>query len=563
MSKYEQDSRDPISSEFAFETFSKAGFKPNSAICEIIDNSIEANAKNITIKIEWQEKPPTRKHDLVGKFIFIDDGDGMDEDRVYDYFVATESTKRNNTTGIGKFGVGAYLSCISQAKIGEVYSKTKNGKWMFTTLRRGEKIPKPKEKEPPNEYVKFDHGTIIVWDEVYSNLIPNVIYHNNDEKEQDNLSDELGRIYRKFLTKTKIVPDEGCTKIVKNNNVITIQIETDSKTIPIIPYDPLFYTYNRNIDDKEKPILKSQSYKLTKDGKEGYMYVTFSYLPKSWWLKEYRPGISDINTEKRQITRINEGISIVREGRELYFGTYPGGPIKLLHATESPSNSAYFEERDRWTGIEIEFKRNADDIFGVEFNKTRINMEKYARKAIAINISDTIMKRRREFSRERDKLKNPESPKPPAPPNPPKLPPGVEGKLRKFAEQYKAKHEKTEEVFADLLKGYHISLDYDLHPENPFVTFDYEGNAALVRYNMSHPYMRKLSSALKMGEEKNNKTGDYSEISDLIGMLIASYGFSRRQFSDTSKQQKIEDTLEDIISVWTKSVRRLSREESE
>ena len=41
--KYDEDSREAVSSEYAFETFSKAGFKPLSSICEIIDNSIEAD----------------------------------------------------------------------------------------------------------------------------------------------------------------------------------------------------------------------------------------------------------------------------------------------------------------------------------------------------------------------------------------------------------------------------------------------------------------------------------------------------------------------------------------
>jgi len=54
--KYDLETRDPVSSQFAFETFSNAGFKPVSSICEIVDNSIEAHAEEITIKFEWQGK---------------------------------------------------------------------------------------------------------------------------------------------------------------------------------------------------------------------------------------------------------------------------------------------------------------------------------------------------------------------------------------------------------------------------------------------------------------------------------------------------------------------------
>ena len=52
-SKYDLDERDPVSSEFAYDTFSKAGFKPVSSICEIIDNSIEADSDDIILRFEW------------------------------------------------------------------------------------------------------------------------------------------------------------------------------------------------------------------------------------------------------------------------------------------------------------------------------------------------------------------------------------------------------------------------------------------------------------------------------------------------------------------------------
>ncbi|MDA8004516.1 MAG: ATP-binding protein [Alphaproteobacteria bacterium] len=522
-----------------------------------MDNSIEANSKNIIIRLEWKPRSSTKTINRVKKFIFIDDGDGMDEKGVYDYFVATESTKRNNSSGIGKFGVGAYLSCISQAEIGEVYSKLNGGKWMYTILKKGEKIPKPIERSPPQEYSKFEHGTIIIWDNLYLDLKENIFFDKEKNHNKDDLLiDDLGRIYRKFLTKEKIVPDGiSGTKLIKNDNIITISIEFDTESMCVVPYDPLFYTYNRRSADTEKPTIKSLSYKLSNNIQEGYMYVTFSYLPKSWWLNHPHPGNDPINVYERQITSNNQGISIVREGRELYFGSHPGGPIKLENASDSSSQRSYFDVIDRWTGIEIEFSRDADDIFGVEFNKTRIHIEKNARDAITRAISDTVITRRKYFTNERVKEDPQTPPKPPDPIKVKPLPTGTRTKLRKFAEKYKAKQENTDDVYNDLLKGYHISLDYDLHADSPFISFDYEADSVIIRYNMQHTFMNKLYKSL----EDINVKGDIKyNANELVGMLIAGYGFSRRQFGELSKEKRIDETLEDIMGVWTKTVRRLS-----
>ena len=105
----------------------------------------------IIIRFQWSPS----KHGgyrRVEKFIFIDNGYGMDENRLYDYFIATEGDKRSKKEGIGKFGVGAYMSGISQAAKCEVYSKTSGGKWLYTILEKGKKIPKPIPKDPPKKY---------------------------------------------------------------------------------------------------------------------------------------------------------------------------------------------------------------------------------------------------------------------------------------------------------------------------------------------------------------------------------------------------------------------------
>jgi len=563
---YELESREPVSSEFAFDTFSKSGFKPISSICEIIDNSIEANSTEILIKFDWGQEKPGRAYRRVQKFVFIDDGYGMDQSRIYDYFVATAGDKRNNKEGIGKFGVGAYMSGISQAKRCEVYSKTRGGTWLYTNLIEGGNIPKPIAKNPPNEHVKHEYGTIVIWSDTYSTFTENDV---DDEETGDNLVFQLGRIYRKFLTDQKLVNG----KLVTNTNKVKLQIESGSgNIIDIQPYDPTFLTFNPKQGDK-KPRLVYEKIKLITPEHQGEMHIVYSFFPEEWWIKPGKPGLLDENRKERKI--IQSGISLVREGRELYYGSYPGGPIKIDGTIEG---EGYLSDIDRWVGIEVSFNRDSDEIFGVEFNKTRIIMEKFARTKISEVISPTINSQRRIYHSRRLEYKaeigdtDTDSDSEgttrihgviPTP----EYTSEEEKKLKEFAERYKDDQESIEDVYQDLLKGYHVSLKYKLSSSGPFVEFAYEGDSVLVMYNMQHPFMIQFFETLeqmgqKLGAEpgKANSIPELGSVRALLDILLASYGFTRTTFRDILKPQIIEQTLNQLTTNWGNSANTLARE---
>ena len=194
--------RNPISAGLAIDSFRKMGFNVGSAICEIIDNSLEANATSIEITIKYLPKSTLQTYRRIEKFVFVDNGDGMENDTLYDCLVLGEGTKRLLKNGIGKFGVGATLGGISQAKLIEVYSKTKTGKWLYTKLdldllNQGIGIPEPEVKSPPAEYTENldNQGTVVIWDNVDV---------DESEKDMENAAHLIGRIYRKFISLKKI-----------------------------------------------------------------------------------------------------------------------------------------------------------------------------------------------------------------------------------------------------------------------------------------------------------------------------------------------------------------------
>ena len=112
------------------ESERNSDFDSNSAYGEIIDNSIQADAKKI--KIEFFSKSVSKKKEILDYIIFGDDGLGMTPDILEQCLSNGFSSRYNNRDGIGRFGVGMTKAFLNQCLICEVYSKTKDGDWHFT-----------------------------------------------------------------------------------------------------------------------------------------------------------------------------------------------------------------------------------------------------------------------------------------------------------------------------------------------------------------------------------------------------------------------------------------------
>ena len=139
------------------ESERNSDFDSNSAYGEIIDNSIQADAKKIII--EFFSKPVSKKKEILDYIIFGDDGLGMEPDILEKCLSNGFSSRYNNRDGIGRFGVGMTKAFLNQCLICEVYSKTKDGEWHFTfsdiqpSNTNKNQIPKPIKKNPPKSSI--------------------------------------------------------------------------------------------------------------------------------------------------------------------------------------------------------------------------------------------------------------------------------------------------------------------------------------------------------------------------------------------------------------------------
>ena len=109
----------------------ESDFDSNSAYGEVIDNSIQANAKIIKIIFKTNI---IKKNELLESIAFGDDGIGMPPNILENCLTQGYSSRYNDRSGIGRFGVGMTKAFMNQCLICEVYSKEKDKDWFFTKV---------------------------------------------------------------------------------------------------------------------------------------------------------------------------------------------------------------------------------------------------------------------------------------------------------------------------------------------------------------------------------------------------------------------------------------------
>lgn len=89
------------------------------AVADLIDNSIDANSKNITVELD---------HNIGVPYVLIkDDGIGITPDEM-DNIISIGKKRDYHPSDLGKFGVGLKTAGLSQARNVTVFSKTESGK---------------------------------------------------------------------------------------------------------------------------------------------------------------------------------------------------------------------------------------------------------------------------------------------------------------------------------------------------------------------------------------------------------------------------------------------------
>lgn len=352
-----------IPAKTAIKSLRDSGYKNcAAAISELIDNSIEAKAKNIKILVfEKSETIKNRPSKRISEIVIYDDGTGMDESVLEKSLQFGNGEKLESRDGIGRFGMGLPMASISQCQNVQAYSWSKN-RCLFTYLdvkeveKNSQQNINPVIKKEIPDYISKEidiskTGTIIIWSKFDRMNIA------RGETLFRRMSKQLCRTFRYYLDKKNLFGG----KINISFKVVGENFDEEFK-----PDDPLYLmTPNNTPGYENESVMEIKS--SDNDPRSGIIEVQFtnpktlkpevskvlfrfSYIKRDIWEKE-----TDGRSKFQNHLNKNSGISFVREGREIDFGNF--GYYTLYDLT------------DRYWGCEILFNPILDEYFGVSIDK--------------------------------------------------------------------------------------------------------------------------------------------------------------------------------------------------
>jgi Histidine kinase-, DNA gyrase B-, and HSP90-like ATPase len=331
-----------VESGAALESMRNSDFDVCSAYGEVIDNSIQADATEIRVLIDYKPALARGQREPIQFVAFGDNGTGMPTDILHRCLQLGYSSRYNDRTGIGRFGVGAILAAINQCEKVEIYSKIKDSKeWQYTyidleliTAGKQQSIPEPKQKAVPPQLlplVSGQSGTLVIWSK-YDRQPDDATQIKKD------FTSWAGRTYRRKIW-------NGVKLWVNNETVFAIDplyVSTKNTRFPddhkAFEYEPMKLEWP--IPSEDRHGNKSVS----------TIVIRMSLLPTDF---RQRQGAGGTNLVKERFIDENEGISILRNDREVFYGHIPYWP-------------GGFDEIDRWWGCEISFHAELDRAFTVK-----------------------------------------------------------------------------------------------------------------------------------------------------------------------------------------------------
>ncbi|HZH31874.1 MAG TPA: ATP-binding protein [Pyrinomonadaceae bacterium] len=372
-----------VFTEQAIASLRESDFDTASAVGEVIDNSIQAAATAINIQTSEVDLPVRGRRKVgatqIVEFAFGDNGKGMDEETLHHCMQLGYSTRYNDRSGIGRFGVGMTLAAINQCKRIEVYSRTEQSKsWLHTYVDLDENtpyIPPPVKEEPPQKYrhlVGKKHGTLVIWKKCDRLL-----------GQSDEIKHWIGRTYRKFIGKHQIVENS----VVKNPDSVAITYNNEK----IEAFDPLYVIPNKDFPKgQHAELLEEISLEMPVPDdalvpfKTSRLIIRMSLTPKEWRLEG--GGISG-RSQLAQNLRMDDnwGISVLRANREVFYDIMP-------HFDPPPHPDGI----DRWWSAEIAFEPVLDRYFSVRNIKRGARFRKELREEIETRIKPSIYEFRKQ-----------------------------------------------------------------------------------------------------------------------------------------------------------------------
>ena len=229
----EKASAEPMASSM-IETFRAIGYSLETAIADIVDNSVSADAKTIRIERTWRG----------GKSMvaIIDDGVGMSGTEIIQAMRpgSQNPLESRSIKDLGRFGLGLKTASFSQCRKLSVLSRKKGYApvyWSWdldyvTATNKWELI-----KWIPEEYAHalddMDSGTVVIWTDLDRVINPQVAESDESAKMKfsnslDRVKNHLAMTFHRFIEEKSFTLYWGQHKIEPWNPFCMIENKTQS-----------------------------------------------------------------------------------------------------------------------------------------------------------------------------------------------------------------------------------------------------------------------------------------------------------------------------------------------
>lgn len=328
------------------------GYSFESAIADILDNSISAHADRISVKMPV---------DPLQCYVAIcDNGDGMTSDELFDAMKYGSENKRNGRTAddLGRFGLGLKSASLSQCRRLTVVSK-KNGAmsafiWDLDIIEEKHDwyiIECSQEEIQEIHFTEYlhdiDSGTVVIWEnfDLMKKSTGNVFAALNGKMEST--AEYLSLIFHRFLNRK----DKNGIKITVNNFTL------EGK-------DPFLENHNKTNIRRQMKISVPDS-----TGKEHIVTVQPYILP-------FQKDLSDEDRKKSggiENYRSKQGFYIYRNERLIVWGTW---------------FNRHRDELTKYARIKVDIPNSLDDIWGIDIKKQNATIPPSIKKRLTKAVDD-------------------------------------------------------------------------------------------------------------------------------------------------------------------------------
>jgi len=281
------------------ESQRSVGYTFETAVADIIDNSISALATEVNILFSSHEK----------YLAVLDNGYGMNYSELIQA-MKYGSKSINDTRSkedLGRFGLGLKMASFSQCRKLTVVSKKNNSVtgavWDLDTIKKNNRwsliILDESELKTVFNYsnlMELSSGTLVVW-EKFDKLEQHANFELNFDESLERTEDHLSLVFHRFLQEKNLIIQFNNRKISYVDPFFTSNKATQPKSPDTIfeknrkeqvYIKPYIVPYQSKLSQKEKHILRKYEQNQLSSGL--YIYRNYRLIAWGKWFKLVRPN---------------------------------------------------------------------------------------------------------------------------------------------------------------------------------------------------------------------------------------------------------------------------------